>query len=192
MSNSESPQGGQTDEQLMLAFVHGNRDAFDEPFRRYRQSIYGFFCRRVNTDGRAEELTQETFLAILHAASRYQPRALFRTYLFSIAFRILVADRRKTGIRAFFLVGSAPKEPAAKSSNDEILWIHQAIARLEEAEREVLLLREFEQFGYAEIADVLDIPLNTVKSRLFRARLALREQLEGAQPAKTPPLGELA
>jgi RNA polymerase sigma-70 factor (ECF subfamily) len=87
----------------MLAFSQGSAEAFTELFHRYKQPVFGFFCRRVADAGHAEELAQETFLAVLRASSRYQPRALFRTYLYAIGFKILRAHRRKAAFRATFL-----------------------------------------------------------------------------------------
>src|SRR5689334_16153840 len=93
----------QTDEQLMVAFSRGSTEAFSELFSRYKQRVFGFFRRRVPDPAQAEELAQETFLAILRGSSRYEPRALFRTYLYAIGFKILRAHRRKTAFRATFL-----------------------------------------------------------------------------------------
>lgn len=92
-----------SDERLMLAFTQGSPEAFTELFHRYKQPIYGFFCRRVTDPANAEELTQETFFALLRAGARYEPRALFRTYLYAIGFKILHAHRRKAAFRAAFL-----------------------------------------------------------------------------------------
>jgi RNA polymerase sigma-70 factor (ECF subfamily) len=170
--------GDATDEQLMLAYAQGRAAAFNTLFERYRQPVYGFFRRRVADPARAEELAQETFLAILSAASRYQPTALFRTWLYAIAFKILRAYRRKAAFRATFL--GAPgeaREPAVAGSFDVEVMMRQAVGRLDAQDREVLLLREFDQLSYAEIAKLLSLPLNTVRSRLFRARLALHELL---------------
>jgi RNA polymerase sigma-70 factor, ECF subfamily len=174
--NSAAPSP--SDEQLMLAFSRGSADALTELFSRYKQPVFGFFRRRLDDAPLAEELTQETFPALLRSASRYQPRALFRTYLYAIAFHLLHAHRRKTVFRATFF-GSRPatQDPAAHDSPDANLAIREALGKLESTEREILLLREFEQLSYAEIADLLHLPLNTVRSRLFRARLALRELL---------------
>src|SRR5580698_1083616 len=167
-----------SDEQLMLSFSQGSADAFSELYSRYKQPLFGFFRRRLADASHAEELTQETFLILLRSASRYQPRALFRTYLYSIAFNILRAHRRKAVFRATFF-GSRPaaQDPAIHDSPDANLAIREALAKLESTEREILLLREFEQLSYSEIADLLRLPINTVRSRLFRARLALRELL---------------
>ena len=86
----------ENDEALMLAFQRGSREAFDELFARYRQLLYGYFRRRLATRERAEDLTQETFLALLRATERYEPRALFRTYLFGIAIKLLAVEHRKS------------------------------------------------------------------------------------------------
>ncbi len=175
-----------SDEHLMLAFSQGSPEAFTELFRRYKQPIYGFFRRRIAEASHAEELTQETFLALVRSASRYQPRALFRTYLYAIALKLLRAHRRKIAFRATFLGhrGSAP-DSSRHDAIESALWIRRAVAKLDSTDREVLLLREFEQLRYAEIADLLQLPLNTVRSRLFRARMALRSLLEpAASPAK--------
>jgi RNA polymerase sigma-70 factor (ECF subfamily) len=66
------------------------------------------------------------------------------------------------------------------------LWVRQAVAKLERLDREILMLREFERLSYAEIADLLRLPLNTVRSRLFRARMALRDLLLTPAPKSSP------
>ena len=168
-----------SDEHLMLAFSVGSPEAFTELFRRYKQPIYGFFRRRVLDPAHAEELTQETFLALLRAATRYQPRALFRTYLYAIGLKILRAHRRKAAFRAtFFGHPNHVPDPVKQDATESGLWVRRAVEKLAPIDREILLLREFEQLSYAEIADLLRLPLNTVRSRLFRARTALRNLLE--------------
>ena len=168
-----------SDEQLMLAFSKGSSYAFDELFSRYKQPMYGFFRRRVAESTQAEELTQETFIVLLRGAARYEPRALFRTYLYAIGFKILRAHRRKAAFRAtFFGQRNSAPDPSKRDATESGLWVRRAVEKLEAMDREILLLREFEQLSYAEIADLLQLPLNTVRSRLFRARTALRNLLE--------------
>jgi RNA polymerase sigma-70 factor (ECF subfamily) len=176
----------QTDEQLMAAFARGaggeSEAAFQALFRRYRQAVYGFFRRRVGDAALAEELAQETFLAVLKARGRYQASALFRTYLYGIAFRILKAHRRKAVFRAMFAGKSADHESDVAAGLDAGLVLRQAVGRLERMDREIVLLREYEDLSYTEIAAVLEIPVNTVRSRLFRARMALRHLLTEPAP----------
>jgi len=121
-------------------------------------------------------------------------RALFRTYLYAIGFKILRAHRRKAAFRAAFLGqrNSAP-DPSRRDATESGLWVRRAVEKLDPLDREILMLREFEQLSYAEIADLLQLPLNTVRSRLFRARIALRNLLDppsssaGEPPARSAP-----
>jgi len=174
----------QSDEQLMTAFSRGSDDAFGELFSRYKQAIFGFFWRRISDRAQAEELTQETFVAVIRGAARYEVSARFRTYLYAIALKALRAYRRKAAFRATFMgVPEEHAEPVAESSLVTQLLIREALRRLDAMDREVLLLREFEQLSYAEIAELLNLPLNTVRTRLFRARMALRELLAECVPS---------
>jgi RNA polymerase sigma-70 factor (ECF subfamily) len=178
---SDAPANPASDEHLMLAFSQGSPEAFTELFRRYKQPIYGFFRRRIFDQPQAEELTQETFLALVRSAARYEPRALFRTYLYAIALKILRAHRRKAAFRAtFFGERNSTPDPAKRDATESALWVRRAVAQLDPVDREILMLREFEQLSYAEIVDLLQLPINTVRSRLFRARMALRELLDPA------------
>jgi RNA polymerase sigma-70 factor (ECF subfamily) len=161
-----------TDEALMLAFQRGSREAFAELFARHRQPLYGFFRRRLDSRERAEDLAQETFLAVIRTASRYQPRALVRTWLYGIAMNLLSAERRRRNN------GEMPAvDPSTSDSPDEALWVREALSKLDAVDREILMLREYEQLAYSEIAELMRLPLNTVRSRLFRARMALKNRL---------------
>jgi RNA polymerase sigma-70 factor (ECF subfamily) len=170
-----------TDEELILAFLTGDRPAFETLFNRYREPIWGFFRRRLAEAAEAEELTQETFLAVLQAARRYEPRASFRSYLFGIAFNLLSASRRKSQRQGDVPAPNLDAVPAASTDPAAVLWVRQALAALDPKDREIVMLREYESLDYAEIAAVVRVPVNTVRSRLFRARLALRNQLSGVR-----------
>jgi len=158
----------------MGEFQRGSQEAFTELFLRYRNPIYGFFRRRLSQPARAEELAQETFLAVVKAIKRYQPSARFRTYLYGIAMKLLLAERRKVGRETERV---ADDVPARSVGPEDALWIRRAIEALDPEHREALMLREFEQLSYEEIAALLEIPVNTVRSRLFRARTALKDLL---------------
>jgi RNA polymerase sigma-70 factor (ECF subfamily) len=126
------------DEALMARVGRGDRAAFEALFLRYREPVWGFFRRRVSDTGAAEELTQDTFLAVLTGASRYEGRAVVRAWLFGIAFNILMAWRRKHREPASFDV--EPMAPPA--DHDSAIWVRAALARLEPEEREILMLRD--------------------------------------------------
>lgn len=169
-----------SDEALMLEFQGGSREAFEDLYSRYSGPLYGFFRRRLDSPQRAEDLAQETFLAVIRGATRYEPRALLRTYLYGIALKLLAAERRKQYRNA--PADDPATEPSAPSTQESGFWVREAIAKLDASEREVLMLREYEQLSYSEIADLLQLPVNTVRSRLFRARIALKNNLDPQAP----------
>jgi RNA polymerase sigma-70 factor (ECF subfamily) len=160
---------------------NGSRAAFEALFARYREPVWRFFRRRAPDAGRAEELAQDTFVAILEGAARYERRGMFRSYLFGIAYNVLLADRRKSANRPTdALTAEPPAGPFADP--DPGIWVREALGRLDENDREVLMLREYEQLSYQEIAELRGTPLNTMRSQLFRARLALKAALEITTP----------
>ena len=171
----------------MLEFQGGSRAAFEELFARYHKPLYGFFGRRLNNPERAEDLTQETFLVVIRGASRYEPRALVRTYLYGIALKLLAAERRKVLMSS--KLGQSAPEPETCGAPESVIWVRQAMEKLDASDREILMLREYEQLSYFDIAELLRIPVNTVRSRLFRSRLALKSYLESrakSNPALRP------
>ena len=175
-----------TDEELIAEIRHGSRAAFDMLFERYRQPVWQFFRRRMPRADVAEELSQDTFVAVLKGASRYAQRGTFRSYLFGIATNVLLADRRKAVHRA---TEPLDIEPADRTPFDPEsgIWVRDALASLDEDGREILMLREYEQLSYQEIADLRGTPLNTVRSQLFRARAELKSALEtrASHPVRT-------
>jgi RNA polymerase sigma-70 factor (ECF subfamily) len=121
-------------------------------------------------------MAQETFIVVLRGAERYEERAKFRTYLYAIALKLLWTERRKE-----LREPESSMDPAGVRTESDTLrgtWIRDALARLDPDHREVLMLREYEQLSYEEIAELLQIPVNTVRSRLFRARGELKALLE--------------
>ena len=165
-----------TDEELIAACSRGSTPAFEELFGRYRQPIWGYFRRRLDDPDRAEELAQETFVALLRSARRYEPRASFRTFLYAIAKNLLFAEQRRAHRTAAApLNGRIPA--GVRTEADAGFFVRDAVSRLEGSDREIVMLREFEQLTYTEIAALLELSINTVRSRLFRARMELRRLL---------------
>ena len=165
-----------SDEQLMLEFKGGSKEAFEELFSRYKNSIYGYFRRRLNHSARAEELAQETFVIIIRGAERYEATARFRTYIFGIALKQLWSERRRELREA--KAADETSESSLSPDPTAGLWIRDALSRMDADHREVLMLREYEQLSYEDIAELLAIPPNTVRSRLFRARSEVRILLD--------------
>lgn len=163
-----------SDEELMLEFKRGNRRAFEDLFARYKNSVYGYVRRRVDDPGRAEEIAQDVFLALVQRRNGYEVQASFRTYLYRIAMnRVITEYRRKKEHESLFeeQVPANGPDPAA------VQQVREALAQLDREQREIVMLREYEGLSYEEIAHILKIPMGTVRSRLFRAKLALRELL---------------
>ena len=138
---------------------------------------------------------------MIRGAPRYEPRALVRTYLYGIALKLLASERRQQ--RGSVDSPDPAPEPSAPSTQESGFWVRKALAKLDSPDREILMLREYEQLSYGEIAELLRIPVNTVRSRLFRARIALKEHLNpmslqakarssasGATTTATPAEGE--
>jgi RNA polymerase sigma-70 factor (ECF subfamily) len=165
-----------TDEQLLSEARRGSRPAFEALFERYRSPMWAFFRRRVREPARAEELVQDVFVAVLQGASRFEGRGSCRAFLFGIAFNVLKAEWRRAGRNACDPLGD--EVPAAAADLDAGLWVRRALAQLDTGDREILMLGEYEQLRYDELADVLRLTVNTVRSRLFRARMALKSALQ--------------
>jgi RNA polymerase sigma-70 factor (ECF subfamily) len=159
----------------------GSQAAFEALFERYREPVWRFFRRRTADAGIAQELAQDTFVAVLEGARRYKANGMFRAYLFGVAYRVLLADRRKRAHRQTQPLEADPAS-AGHDCRDDAIWVREALGSLNERDREILMLREYEELSYQEIADVRGIPLNTVRSQLFRARMALKTALEARTP----------
>jgi len=115
-------------------------------------------------------------MALLKSAPRYEARDAFRSYLFGIAYNVLSDDRRRPSGMGDGVDPATLSAPAADL--DQVLLVRRAVSELDPIDRDVVMLREFESLSYTEIAGVLAIPVNTVRSRLFRARVALKEKLQ--------------
>jgi RNA polymerase sigma-70 factor (ECF subfamily) len=172
-----------SDDELMAEAGRGSQAAFEALFERYREPVWRFFRRRTPDAGVAQELAQDTFVAVLEGTRRYKAKGMFRSYLFGVAYNVLLADRRKrTHRRTEPLDPDGPSALGAAADPETVIWLRAALSTIDESDREILMLREYEELSYQEIADVRRIPLNTVRSQLFRARMALKTALEARTP----------
>ena len=129
-----------SDEHLMLELRGGSRPTFETLFERYKDAVWRFYRRRIDDPGRAEELVQDVFVAILQGARRYEPRAPFRTYLFGIAYNLLLADRRS---RVRDRAEPLPDDLASAAPDaDGALWVRRALATMQPEQREIVMLRK--------------------------------------------------
>lgn len=174
------------DDECIARAQGGEVAAFSELVARYQDRIYRFLVRLTRSQDDAQELTQETFLNAYQALARWRPEARFTTWLFHIA-RNQAFDWLRRTKRAEFLPLDEEQEHAiadpgptpdnAVETMQRLQGLERALSRLPAEHREILLLREIEEMSYEDIAEVLDINLGTVKSRIARARAGLLEKM---------------
>jgi RNA polymerase sigma-70 factor, ECF subfamily len=165
----------------------GEAQAFEDMVKSYQHRVYGVALRMMGDRAEAEEVAQETFLRAHRALAEFRGDARLSTWLYAIASRLCLnrlasgetrmARRRSDAIDA--LPGRAGDEPGGDLERDEReVALHRAIAELPEERRMVVVLRDLEGLSYDEIAAALGLEPGTVRSRLHRARLDLKEKLE--------------
>ena len=167
--------------ELMLRVKAGDRAAFEEIFRLYQKPLANYLYRLSGNQARAEDLLQDAFLRLWKAAPNYEPSAKVSTYIFRIAHNLFLneaARRREKALET--LEAETRSDPASDMNRRELQSaVQKAVEALPEGEREVLLLSEYNGFNYAEISEILGIPVGTVKSRMFSAVQRLKESLKG-------------
>jgi RNA polymerase sigma-70 factor, ECF subfamily len=164
---------------LLRAAADGDQAAFTRLFRSHQEAVFRFACRMTGSVATAEDLTQECFLRVLRSAHRFDPmRGSLRTYLYAAVRNLALSLLRKQGC-----AGDAEVEPAESGLEDWLLGkelaeaVASAVGRLPVAQREALVLIEYENLSFEEAARVLDVDAGAVKSRVHRARANLRKML---------------
>lgn len=169
---------------LLHDFTQGDIGAFERIFRQFQGQVYGWIVRIVRNPAAAEDLTLEVFWRIYRARARFDPQRSFTAWARRIATNAAM-DYLKSAPREVLLDESAPalKSPSTKSGIDLAL-VQQALHALPAKFRVVAILALVEETPYAEIAEATGLPMNTVKSRVFRAVRMLRKKLTrlGIQP----------
>lgn len=179
------------DEELMARYRDGDGAAFETLYARHRGALFRFVLRQCPSRPVAEELFQETWLALIAAHGRYQPSARFRTYLFHIAhnklvdhfrrqpgFKLISSDQDDCGEAASVAADPRLEPQRQTESRQQGVRLLDALARLPQAQREVFLLREEGGLALEEIAQVTGVNLDTAKSRLRYAMAKLRDALQ--------------
>lgn len=174
------------DVQLMLAFKHGNEEAFVALYRRHRDRVVNFTRRLMGNMADGEEAAQEVFLKLYHARASYQARSRFLTYLFRIAFNHCLNLKARHGNKlrapdnaALDAAASPPsREPEALTQQSELrAALQKALASLPEKQAAAVVLCHFEGMSCQSAADVLEVSEGAVKQLLHRARQTLAERL---------------
>jgi RNA polymerase sigma-70 factor, ECF subfamily len=177
------PPDRMNDGELIARVGEGDRGAFELLYRRYARPVFALALRRLGDRGRAEDAVQETFASVWRSASSYRrERGPGAPWLYAVA-RNAIIDRRRARTE---LPAEIPETPSGEAEPDEraeanwVAWrIHRALGELPDAERVVLELAYWSGMSQSEIAEFLQIPLGTVKTRTRTALGRLADALEG-------------
>lgn len=186
----------ETDEDLMKRLQGGEDLALNELMERWEQPLARYLMRQTGNEAAALDLAEETFVRLYEKRDRYEGRASFRTWLYTIATN-LCRNHHRWRARHPTVSLDAPLAPGADAALSEVLpapmqtpsdiaashdtarMVRDAIAQLPEEQRTALLLFEYQDLGHAEIADIVGCSPKAVETRLYRARQTLRERLKG-------------
>ena len=184
---------------LIQKWLAGDSAAMGTLVLKYQNRIYNTILKICANSDDAAELTQQTFVKVIENLDKFQQRSSFYTWAFRIAVNLTINYCKKNAKLSFksldaeniehngnqkaqlrqFLADASTPDPAVIAQNRELCRIIvDAMMKMKDAQRAVVVLRDIEGMNYAQIAEVLDIEVGTVKSRLSRARDALREILE--------------
>lgn len=183
-----------TDLELVERAQHGDRDAFERLVNRYQHRVFNHVSRMVESPDDAADLTQDIFIKVFRSLNRFRGQASFQTWLYRVTANVCV-DRHRRARRSPQLArpvetdaGPGEAEPEVPDWDDnperQMLTselqqqVKLAILELSDKLRPVIVMHDLEGQSYEEIAAALQIPLGTVKSRLFNARAALKERLQ--------------
>ncbi|MBV6457123.1 MAG: ECF RNA polymerase sigma-E factor [Fimbriimonadaceae bacterium] len=184
---------GQDDQLLISRCQQGDRGAFDDLISKHEQRAYQFAYRLTNNTDEASDIVADAFIRVYNALPNFRGQSAFTTWLYRILTNCYLDYRKRdrgrhhasleTNLqtehgeveRQVEDLGDGPAELAERDARE--LAVQRALRKLPEYQRAMLVMYHVEQLSYEEIADVQDLPIGTVKSRLNRARLSLRELL---------------
>jgi len=179
-----------SDEELILRFQGGDLYAFEQIVRRYKEPLINFVYHFLGDRVDAEDVVQETFLRVYRNKHLYRNIAKFSTWIYTIASNLAKTELRRRRRRRLFSIsqmgfdnrdydlpsGDATPEGIVDGGMKESI-IRKAIETLPTKFKEVVILRDVQEFSYEEIGEILDIPIGTVKSRVNRGRSRLQKKL---------------
>ena len=194
-----APTNKQTDSDLLVRYMAGDEDAFNELVNRYKNPLYAFLKRFLNRQELVEDVFQETFLQLYSSKEKFDTSRPLRPWLFTIAANKAKDALRKMQRHASMELGAVadaadvsiddvvnlltsykitPDEEASKGETAQ--RVREIIANMPEKLRGILILAYFEQFSYKQMAEILSIPIGTVKSRLHTAVVYFTKKYKAA------------
>ena len=175
------------DASLIAATLAGDSSAFGRLVQQYQDRLYNSLLRVLGSADDAADIVQDAFVQAYTKLESFRGGSQFYTWLYRIAFNLAMSHMRrhhkKTSLDEMkTLVGAEPTDgqPTVESGlieQERAELIHDSLAELSFEHRQIIVLREIDGSSYEEIAEILDLPVGTVRSRLFRARLELRDLL---------------
>ncbi|HET7292576.1 MAG TPA: RNA polymerase sigma factor [Vicinamibacteria bacterium] len=187
---SQKQMTAPSDERLVEAFQAGDLAAFDLLLLRWERRIQGTAYRILGVEEEARDVSQEAFLKAFRALRGFKGEARFSSWLYQIALNLCRDRLRRRRGKAFVSLESLEEEgghpapdagpsPYEQAERGALLRrVREALAALPDEQREVIVLKEYEELTFLEIAQILDVPLSTVKTRLYRGLVSLRGRLE--------------
>jgi len=181
-----------SDHLLIAASCRGNREAFGQLARKYQDRLYNGMVHKLGSTADAEDIVQEALVQAFLKLDTFRQESSFFTWLYRIALNLAWTRRHRARRETPFAdlselpgageqTSDAPGDALARQENCEL--VHLALSDLREDQRLILVLRELEGFDYATIADLLNAKVGTIRSRLHRARVALRHCLSLRDPS---------
>jgi RNA polymerase sigma-70 factor (ECF subfamily) len=176
------------DHVLIAETLAGDAAAFGQLVRKYQDRLYNALVQSLGMWDEAHDVVQDSFVQAFLKLHSFQGQSKFYTWLYRIAFNTAASSRRKrrpslsldhnreSGGPEPLFGGEAPHDRALQAERVE--RVQRALATLTDDHRTILVLREIDGMAYEEIAEILELPVGTVRSRLFRARMQLREELK--------------
>lgn len=171
----------------------GDEEACEALVRQYQERVFALISRMTGDPDRVEDIAQEVFLKAFRSLKSFRGGSRFYTWLYRITVNTVLNTMRSQGRRqetsldalgGLEVQADADMEPAEVTARLELARrVREAIDQLEEPYRVIIYLRELEDLSYEEIAEVVELPVGTVKSRLFRARQHLKGLLQDLLPA---------
>lgn len=191
-----------TDEELVDAFQRGETAAFDELVSRWQRRILGAIYRIIGREEEARDICQEAFLKAYRALGSFKREARFSSWMYQIALNLCRDRMRRRRGRTFvgidgneaiveLVPGLSADAREIAEARDLSRLVAAAIESLPADQREVIVLKEYEGMTFTEIAETLQVPVSTIKTRLYRGLVVLRGELErqgvrGGAPVPAP------
>jgi RNA polymerase sigma-70 factor (ECF subfamily) len=177
-----------TDGELIQTAILGREDGFEELVRRYQRPITGYIYRMLNNYDASLDVTQEVFIKVYNSLERYSSEYKFSTWLYRIAHNAAIDYMRRNSVSqqsletenadGTYQLQIESTQPNPEQERERSEWrkeIETVVKCLPQVYRELILLRHAQDLSYDEIAEITNLPLGTVKNRLFRAREMMRE-----------------